>query len=452
MFFQALGTQALGNRPPRRWGAQFLCRVAMGLAILHHGAFAVRAQLVDFGAELLLHQDFLLIGAHNAAQGHGRVHLLQRTPAGWNSLGQLRPMKPPMQGFGYAMAMDERTLLVGGPLSVVGGVSLYPLTPRRPIDPNAVQPITFPDRHPYSQFGGSVAIGDGLVAVGAKMAGQTRQDTDGAVYVFRQEESEWKLVQKLVAPGEPGEALGRHFGSTVKFSLRNLVVGAPLEDDEHPTDSVGAIYVFPSTPEGIFDVETVQKLIPSRGSEVKFMASGLAVADHWIVAGAPLSTVENAEHSGAVLLFRRDRWGNFRPARFPRLDPPEVRRGGQFGTSVAMTDQWLAVLSPSYREWPGTLYLYRRGPDGEVSAEPEQVVPPPDGFRFRPELAMNEQRIALKGVRSGRESVEIYEPGKDGLFTRQYSISLARGVEFVGEPAVASGASPRSSRARRRRP
>jgi hypothetical protein len=100
--------------------------IAVGLVACHFGASTARAQLVDFGAELLLHQDLLFIGAHNAAQGQGRVHLLQRTPQGWSSLGQLRPTQPPTQGFGYALAVSERELVVGGPLSIVGGVSVYP--------------------------------------------------------------------------------------------------------------------------------------------------------------------------------------------------------------------------------------------------------------------------------------------------------------------------------------
>lgn len=92
----------------------------------------------------------------------------------------------------------------------------------------------------FDRFGWSVAVSDGIVAVGARGDDTAAGPDAGSAYIFTRSGATWTEIQKL-APADPLN--GDRFGEGIALSFGNLVVGAAEKALSAPNGQ-GAAYSF----------------------------------------------------------------------------------------------------------------------------------------------------------------------------------------------------------------
>jgi hypothetical protein len=157
------------------------------------------------------------------ADGRGRFVRTQHLTARDGATGN---------GFGSRLALEDDTLVVSAEGDRDGRGAAYLF---RRIGPFwfALQKLIAINGVPNDAFGASVAIGDGLIAVGAPNAdrdpsvfGECPFAATGAVYVFARHRAFWSLRQQLERTGFSPPCVTL-FGEEVAVNRRWLVTGTP---------------------------------------------------------------------------------------------------------------------------------------------------------------------------------------------------------------------------------
>lgn len=216
-------------------------------------AWSLQAKLLPSGAgptalagiSVAIDADQALVGASgydSTLSNAGAVYPYTRTGSVWNDGELLRAPDPQVEDqYGFSVALRGDQALVGAPLSDVartdgGAAFAYELVGGTwELDGN---PLTADSGNTTDQFGGSVALGEGVALVGG-----TRDDAagtnSGGVLLFVRNQDAWQLDQRLAAPDVSS---GDAFGFSVAAWQGFAAVGAP-QDDPSGNDS-GAAYVF----------------------------------------------------------------------------------------------------------------------------------------------------------------------------------------------------------------
>ena len=163
----------------------------------------------------------------------GTVHMFVRNDAGWSHSAVLTSGAELRQGFGWSLDLHDDTLVVGAPElnDAYGTGAAYVFTH----DNGAwslqsiLSPLTGHD------FGWSVAVDGHTILVGAP----SEEDNAGAGYVYRQQNGTWEMARRIHA-SDTAEAL--HFGGAVTVSAGYLVFGAT--GDQTGGLASGAAYVY----------------------------------------------------------------------------------------------------------------------------------------------------------------------------------------------------------------
>ena len=140
--------------------------------------------------------------------------------------------------FGWSVAIDRDTIVVGAPFQAVfnpnDGVATIYVREGKFWEKQAW--LWAKDGSGRENFGWSVAISKNRVIIGSP---NTRGDTPGAAYIFRRNGKEWTQEVRLNASNKK---LGANFGFAVDIDINRAVVGAPLEDSVGK--DAGALYSF----------------------------------------------------------------------------------------------------------------------------------------------------------------------------------------------------------------
>lgn len=348
------------------------------------------------GASVALTKDFMAVGAPESDElSTGSVYLYRRAGRGWRQEKRLTSSYPG-DGFGSSVALEGSLLAVGTPQPRFSPVSPPDDFPHGSVDlfvhhgsswvfeATLAPPPAFTAESAFGKsviitdnlaFGTSVAIAEGVVAVGAP------GHDPGAVYLFQKGSRGWIEAGVLTAPA-------KGFGSAVSLHGGVLAIGAPGGD--------GAVYVSVRGADGWTQPRPLPDPLPGRvigEAEGRALGSAVAVGDGVIAAGAPGFLGHNeagAPLFGAVFLFEGDgtSWGT--PIRLSALAP---RR---FGSSVALLGNRLVVGAPGQdgTEDPNDLdraAVFERGGDGvwKVAADLD-ALQPPHGDEFGYAVALSE--------------------------------------------------------------
>jgi hypothetical protein len=143
---------------------------------------------------------------------------------------------------GTSVSLDRRWLVMGVPgAACVGGTdagAAYVFR-REGLEWAQRAKLTASDAGHGDEFGTAVAIDDRTLVVGAPYADHDGGDEAGAAYVFQRVSGEWVERAKLTPPGtQPGI----QFGASVAIDGDRIVVGAPHNDGVYSRP--GAAYVF----------------------------------------------------------------------------------------------------------------------------------------------------------------------------------------------------------------
>ena len=234
------------------------------------------------------------------------------------------------------------------------------------------------DAQEVDRLGSSTAIDGDLAAFGAPNEdggpGNPLPET-GAVYVFERGETTWEAQAKLLASDAGANYL---FGSAVEISGDYLIAGAPGR-----ASSLGGVYVFArDTETGEWDLGASPLITDLTGSDM--LGAAVAISGDWLAVGGPGHDT-GGTNTGAVWISERTGPGNTW-SNGVRLQASDAQMGDQFGWSVALSGDWLAVGAPGedgpsdQRPDAGAVYVFHRTGPGNVWDAGTKLVPDSPGL------------------------------------------------------------------------
>ena len=207
----------------------------------------------------------------------------------------LETIQPPTPGiyhwFGRAIAVSGRTIVIG---EVVTGQSYGPVGPSKvylfDIDGSLLATLHPQDPESAINYGNTVDIQGGVIAVGDSWAEVDGKVKAGRVYLY---DREGNLLRTIQAP-EPQEAA--HFGSWVDISGDKIAIGEWKADIE--TINEGRAYLFDT--DGNL-LATLQAPEPEPGA---YFGWAVAVYGDIVVVVARNAEVEGLSQAGKVYIFK----------------------------------------------------------------------------------------------------------------------------------------------------
>ena len=185
---------------------------------------------------------------------------------------------------------------------------------------------------PPQNFGHAIALGKGVLAVGAPDQTGNPGNQPGRVYVFQHEGDDWiETAQLFSSDRDDGFQYDQHFGMAVAMNGDLLFVGAPDADDPQLGDNSGAVYVFQNGPDGWSEIErlTAEQPIANAG-----FGSQLQVSGDTLVVGEG--------YQGSQMYFFHNQgqgWRQQASLEIPQIDDLETSVGGMalFGDTLAVS-------------------------------------------------------------------------------------------------------------------
>lgn len=303
----------------------------------------------------------------------------------------------------------------------------------------------------FDNFGASVAIAGETIVVGAPGEASQSSGVDGdpfdntaggagAAYVFVREASLWTQQAYLKAPNpEGGTGIGNpgdRFGQGVAIDGETIVVGANGEDSDSSgvngdpnnnfASNSGAAYVFVRDGSGWSQQAYLKASHPGLGDS---FGESVDVAGETIVVGASRERsaavgvngdpFDNSSlNAGAAYVFIRDTAGTWTQQAY--LKASQADAGGNFGTSVSVDGDLIAVGAPNERVTAvgvagdplehsfgqaGVAYLFNRNLGSWTQMPSFQASSPGENDRLG-------TAIALSGT-----TVAVSAPGEDSAAT-----------------------------------
>lgn len=312
-----------------------------------------------FGYGLALQGDTALIGAPGATpdggDGMGLVYEFTRVDGVWSQTATLVSSdRVPFDGFGGSVALQGERAVIGAPSAPPDAGyfrhgTAYVFT-RAGLSWTQVE---LPDVSGVSDFGNSVAIDGDTVLVGASATGELQ----GSAHVFELDGDTWRYVADL---DRVDECFGDRFGWSVALQDGVALIGAP-ERNAFCGDYTyqGAAYVF------IFADGTWRhqaRLLPADSGDFDYVGSYVALDGGLALVGAFNKSGPVVCARGAAYLYAPDgdSW-----VQVEEIIPEDD--GGLFGDRVAFSGS-VALITATLAEFEGTLhvgkvYPYQIGPD-----------------------------------------------------------------------------------------
>lgn len=252
------------------------------------------------------------------------------------------------------------------------------------------QELVLPELETTANLGTSVALLQGLAAVGTPLGEQGGMIT-GTVHLFEESAGTWTYGTEL-APSGFGNA--RLFGYSLDFDEsggpRRLLVGDPLWAETF--FPLGGAYLFEEGPGGWSQTDQFNA---TDGSGGDWYGTSVAVHGDLVAIGARLDD-QILSNSGSVYLYSKSPSGDYQLEQ--KLVAPEQEDFGEFGRAIEMNDEWLVVselrAEPTGLE-TGILHLYRRSADEWVPTQQliAKEVSENDGFGIS--LDLDGDRLAV---------------------------------------------------------
>ena len=280
---------------------------------------------------------------------------------------ELQPSdKSSQDQFGWSVAIDGDTAVVGAPYEDTGGsnsgaVYIFAHSGNSWTEQDKLQGSDT-DRRDY--FGRSVAIDGDRVVVGAS----GKNSKIGATYVFVQDDDgDWTEEQKLLA--EDGQS-GDFFGQSVDIDGDTVIVGADGEDSGG--GNAGAAYIFTRTDDSW---SQQQKLVAEDREAYDKFGTAVAIDSDTAVVGAYYEGFSDMKESaGAAYIFTRtdDSWSQQQ-----KLVAEDREAYDSFGNAVAI-DGNLVIVGAYYEghsaeyEAAGAAYMFEN--NGGLWSQQQKLV------------------------------------------------------------------------------
>jgi hypothetical protein len=296
----------------------------------------------QFGYAVAVDGDTALVGVPNATINgnivQGAVYIFERSLGSWIQTAKLTDAVYNEWYFGFSVALEGEIAAIGAPglnsvLDLGGAVYIFV----RESGNNWIQyeKLTTPIREPRDRFGYSVALDGDTVLVGAPGKDSDDNEDQGAAYVFiRESNSSWIQQARLLALDG---AEDDEFGNAVALDGNTALVGAYSADININNDNQGAAYVF--TQEG--DIWSHQmKLIATDGAVSDWFGYSVALKGDTALVGAYLADGDGNFNQGVAYVFTRTGSSWSQQAKLTATDGGTDDR---FGNSLAFDGNTILV-------------------------------------------------------------------------------------------------------------
>ncbi len=253
--------------------------------------------------------------------------------------------------FGSAIALAGDTLIIAavGANTYIGAVYVFTRT-GTPQEWQFQQKLTAPDGVSGDNFGEAVALSGNTLLVGAPHS-DARLANQGVVYAYRRTGAIWQLTDRAFTTTGADAAPNMYFGQSIALNGDLAVIGAPGVNK-----SRGAVFVFTRAGEGaVWKQDT--KFTALDGTDNARLGDAVALADNTVVAGAPYDTINGNKDQGSVSLFDLTN----RTRQLPKLLANDGTASQRFGYAVALRGDTLAVGAPNqgFNRQVSAAYVFR---------------------------------------------------------------------------------------------
>jgi len=195
----------------------------------------------NFGHSVAIAGNLIAVAApfeNSTFTDSGAVYIYKLSSGTWTHVRTFTaPTAVALDQFGFAIAMEGTTLVVGAPRrnlngTDTGAVFVYDLSDSTPSNWSLTATLQNPSPVSGQRLGYSVAIRDDLIVAGAPEDTTNIPDDEcppefgnppwGAVHAFRHDGSNWVHEQRIV---RPGNVCNQRFGSSLALTDERLLVG-----------------------------------------------------------------------------------------------------------------------------------------------------------------------------------------------------------------------------------
>jgi FG-GAP repeat len=384
----------------------------------------------NFGSAIVAQGDTCVVGAP-AVGTDAAAYTFRRTAIGtWIQESKLVPPASPSGSsglFGHALAIDGARLVVGGPAygsagGALGAVWIY----EKNLSVWTLVDVLFsPDGTTDARFGSAVALSGDYLLVGAPGVDRGVLNS-GAAFVYRRSPAgSWVKAQALRASDPTTQA---EFGAAVAMRGNVAMIGAP-KTNVGAFFTAGAVYAFQLTGEGWTEQQKLTSSIPFNNGSY---GVSLSLDGDVAAVGAPIGKPSSPTGAGSVHLYV------LQPDSQWLLS--EVLTGfdaipyDQFGRSVCLCNDWLAVGAPRKDlGWSdrGAVYLFRAFGDDWKNWAPWFVADSAEGDRLGESVA-----LATAQVLAGAPYKDGPAANAGAAFSREISndqlLSCPRQISVTG--------------------
>ena len=240
--------------------------------------------------------------------------------------------------FGGSVALDGSTLVIGSRLADVRGYfsagAAYVFTKNSGTGVwSQAAKLTASDGFPLAFFGYSVAVDGDTVLVGAFGSSTAfRRTRYGSAYVFNKPPEGWADGNETTRLTASNRQLNDYFGFSVALDGDTAVIGARLHNDPGTGAGSGAAYVFTRESE-VWGEKA--KLTASDAAAGDNFGVSVAVEDDTVVVGS-WQDDDNDRNSGSAYVFEKPDLGRAGTFETLKLTAPNGAANDRFGWSVAV--------------------------------------------------------------------------------------------------------------------
>lgn len=324
-----------------------------------------------FGVAVDISGDYAVVGAgaeNGSGTNQGAAYVFYRNQGGADNWGQVKKLtaadKADEDGFGYSVAIDGDTIIVGsdgedGAGTDRGAAYVFLKDEGGADNWGQVIKLVAPEPENAAQFGFAVAIDGDLALVGAPRVDGSGTD-QGEAFLFSRDQGgvgAWGLVKELLPNAPTNDSW---FGNSVSVDGALAVVGEAWNDGTGTNR--GAAYIFGRDEGGSGNWGEVERLSASDAHDADFFGFSVAVNGSNVVIGAAWAAAAGTER-GQVYLYSRDEGGADNWGEVQRLRASDAQNEDWFGFSTAIAGSYIlvgAIGEDGSGAGRGAAYLFKK--------------------------------------------------------------------------------------------
>ena len=301
------------------------------------------------GSSVSISGDLAVIGDPAALGDIGQVCTYQRSDEKWSLVDCLTPDSENLdliQKFGNVVSLSGNRIVISAEKKQQGKSGVAYVYQRYADSWLLEAELVSPNLYPNDKFASTISTFENYIAIGSQGVAASHE---GAVYIFKNTGTGW-VNDIVLTPSSSFKS--SHFGASVMLSGEYLIIG----DDDHGRAHEGSAYIY-RRQDGIWNLQASLK----GGIVTKSAKYGtsVAISKNYAVIGAKSENnplIKKNKKSGAVYVYKRTGklWSNQK-----KLTASDSSHGDSFGSSVAISENYLLIGAENANNSKGTTYLFR---------------------------------------------------------------------------------------------